>query len=234
MSWEKPKFRRDGLVNVDHMLGPFEKYDRGSQKWAEAIAAHLQHSVDIALRNGDPVSVLIVLKEAVLKDQHPWEVWPEEANGNPEAWVRMVTGKGWDEVAYIVKTRKGEAAWKPFEDALSLWQAEHRTWQAQPREGGRFTVDSVTTDGVTVVSDDARGIRRRLVKRSLAGDEQAADLVKQLTAGEITVNQAAIAAGMRSRYFRVPLTDDPAKVAASIRRHLTPDQITALVEALLA
>ena len=118
MAWQKPKFRRDGLVNVDHMLGPFEKYDRGSQKWAEAIAAHLQHSVDIALRNGDPVSVLIVLKEAVRKDQQPWEVWPEEANGDPEAWIRMVTGKSWAEVANIITTRKGPAAWGPIAQML--------------------------------------------------------------------------------------------------------------------
>lgn len=49
-----------------------------------------------------------------------------------------------------------------------------------------------------------------------------------------SVRAAAIAAGIIKPVPIVRLVDDPAKVAASIKKHLSPEQITALVEALLA
>ena len=45
---------------------------------------------------------------------------------------------------------------------------------------------------------------------------------------------AAIAAGIIKPVPIVRLVDDPAKVAANIKKHLSPEQITALVEVLLA
>jgi hypothetical protein len=235
MTWQRPKFTTDGLVNVNHMLGPWEQYDRGSERWAEAIAAQLQHSVQRTVRDGDPVSVLLVLEEAFKESPHPWAVWPEEANGNPEVWVRLVTGKNWQDVEHLIRTRKGAEAWEPFAHALAQWEAEHRRPGAPDKNQNAAcgkTNPSDTGDGRD--DESARGIRRRLLKRANDGDEQASSLVEQLTAGRLTVNQAAIAAGMRQRYFRVPLADDPAKVAASIKKHLSPEQITALVEVLLA
>jgi hypothetical protein len=221
MPWKRPKFTTDGLVNVNHMLGPWEQYDRGSERWAEAIAAQLQHSVQRTVRDGDPVSVLLVLEEAFKESPHPWAVWPEEANSNPEVWVRLVTGKNWQDVEHLIRTRKGPEAWEPFAHALAQWEAEHRTHGGDRSKSGDTTLEQC-------ISNEARGIRRRLLKRANDGDEQASSLVEQLTAGRLTVNQAAIAAGMRQRYFRVPLTDDPAKVAASIKRHLSAEQIAAL------
>lgn len=226
MSWQRPKFTADGLVNVNHMLGPWEQYDRGSERWAEAIAAQLQHSVQRTIRDGDPVAVLLVLDEAFKESPHPWTVWPEEAKGNPETWVRMVTGKSWKDVEHLVRTRKGPEAWEPIAAELARWEAEHRTHGGDRSNGSDTPVDEDRDH------TEARGIRRRLLKRANAGDDQAAALVEQLTTGQLTVNQAAIAAGMRQRYFRVPLVDDPAKVAAAIRRHLDQQQITALVEEL--
>jgi len=49
-----------------------------------------------------------------------------------------------------------------------------------------------------------------------------------------SVRAAAIAAGIIKPVPIVRLVDDPAKVAASIKKHLSPEQITALVEVLLA
>lgn len=236
MSWQRPKFTADGLVNVNHMLGPWEQYDRGSERWAEAIAAQLQHSVQRTIRDGDPVAVLLVLDEAFKESPHPWSVWPEEAKGNPETWVRLVTGKSWKDVEHLVRTRKGPEHWEPIAAELARWEAEHRTWgiEDRPREPtGRFASVCDTHPGDTEDKHSAPGIRRRLLKRANAGDDQAAALVEQLTTGQLTVNQAAIAAGMRQRYFRVPLVDDPAKVAAAIAKHLEPAQIHALCEALL-
>lgn len=228
MSWQRPKFTADGLVNVNHMLGPWEQYERGSEKWAEAIAAHLQHSMQRTLRDGDPVSVLLVLDEAFKESPHPWTVWPEEAKGNPETWVRLVTGKSWKDVEHLVKTRKGDEAWGPIAAELARWEPSHVKRGRPSKENV-----SVTDNNAHANRESARGLRRRLQKRANAGDDQAAALVEQLTTGQLTVNQAAIAAGMRQRYFRVPLVDDPVKVAAAIAKHLQPAQIHALCEALL-
>lgn len=238
MSWERPKFTPDGLLNVSSMLGPWEQYERGSERWAEAVAAHLQHSVRRVVDDGDPVSVLIVLEEAILRDPHPWTVWPEEAKGSPEAWVRMVTGHGWDDVARLVTTRKGPKAWEPFAQALTKWEAEHRNPGApkgnQNAAKGKQKTNGSDTSNCSEDRDhtQARGIRRRLQKRADAGDEQAAELVDQLSSCAITVNQAAIAAGMRRRYFRVPVSSDPDAMAAAIRRHLSEEQVNQLVAAL--
>jgi hypothetical protein len=49
-----------------------------------------------------------------------------------------------------------------------------------------------------------------------------------------SVRAAAIAAGIIKPVPIVRLVDDPAKIAASIKKHLSPEQITALVEVLLA
>jgi hypothetical protein len=238
MSWQRPKFTSDGLVNVNHMLGPWEQYDRGSEKWAEAIAAQLQHSVERTIRDGDPVSVLLVLEEAFKESPHPWTVWPEEAKGNPEAWVRMVTGKSWRDVEHLVKTRKGADAWEPIAAELARWEAEHRT--AGAPEGNQNAACGKTTGGVTPGCPEPRdnksapGIRRRLLKRAKDGDDQAAELIEQLTAGQLTVNQAAIAAGMRQQYFRVPLVHDPPRVAAAIAKHFNREELKALCETLLS
>ena len=231
MSWVQPRFAPDGQLILSPMIGPWEQYEHGSEKWAEAVATHLQLSVRRSLNDGDPVSVLIVLGEAVLSGSQPWTVWPEEAKGNPDTWVRLVTGHGWKDIAHLVKTRKSEDAWRPFENALARWESEHRTPAAQSRKGGRFTVDSVITDGVTVVSDDTRGIRRRLAKRAGANDAHAIELVAQLESGAITPNQAAIAAGMRAEYLRVPKSD-PARAAASIVERMERNWCIALATAI--
>jgi hypothetical protein len=231
MSWTQPRFTPDGQVIVSPMVGPWDQYEKGSAKWAEAIAAHLQGTCRRTQDPTDPKRITMVLKEALFSDPPPWKVWPEEAKGNPEVWVRMVTLLTWEEVKGLVISRLDDHAWEPFETALSLWEVDHRC-HGGDRKSQAFKSGVTTLDPCE--SNEARGIRRRLQKRAKAGDEQATALVEQLATGQLTVNQAAIAAGMRQRYFRVPLVDDPAKVAAAIRKHLTPEQLTHLVEALLA
>ena len=223
MSWVQPRFAPDGQLILSPMIGPWEQYEHGSEKWAEAVATHLQLSVRRSLNDGDPVSVLIVLGEAVLSGSQPWTVWPEEAKGNPETWVRLVTGPGWKDIAPLVKTRKSEDAWRPFENALARWEAEHRT------HGGDRSKPGVT--GVDRDDDSARGIRRRLQKRADANDAHAIELVAQLGSGAITPNQAAIAAGMRAEYLRVPKSN-PARAAASIVERMERNWCIALATAI--
>lgn len=57
------------------------------------------------------------------------------------------------------------------------------------------------------------------------------DLAEQVLAGEISPHRAAIAAGFRKKTITVAI-DDPERIAATLRRHLTPEQVAALKEAL--
>jgi len=236
MSWVQPRFAPDGQLILSPMIGPWEQYEHGSEKWAEAVATHLQLSVRRSLNDGDPVSVLIVLGEAVLSDTKPWTVWPEEAKGNPETWVQLVTGQRWEDIAHLVKTRKGADAWEPFAQALQKWEAhpEHGRKPGNPTGANQYS--GGTGSDTSSSSDErdhteARGIRRRLQKRADAGDQQAAELVSQLTAGDISVNQAAIAVGMRAEYLRVPKAD-PTKAAASIVERMDRHWCIALAAAI--
>ena len=123
-------------------------------------------------------------------------------------------------------------AWNEISGAIAEWEAKKRTWKAQPRESGRFAAPCDTRDGGRVQDDQsAQGLRRRLYKRANEGDSEAAALIRQLGTGEITVNQAAIAAGMRAKYIRVP-DDEPDRVAESLVRRKGPEWAAQLAAAL--
>jgi hypothetical protein len=240
MSWVRPRFTPDGKVIVNPMIGPWEKYERGSRQWAEAVVAHLQHSCSRTQDISDLKWMLAALKEACFADPAAWTVWPEEAKDDPRRWIEMATLCTWDDLAAVVQSRLGKDEWKPFAQALANWEAEYRTSgapegnQNAAKEKPKTTLCDTEDCSGPPDWESAPGIRRRLLKRARAGDDQAVMIVEQLQAGVLSVNQAAIAAGMRQRYFRVPDTDDLAKVAAALRKHLAPEQCRALADALLA
>jgi len=63
-------------------------------------------------------------------------------------------------------------------------------------------------------ADDAQGIRRRIQRRAIAGDDQAQAIVDKLATGELSPNAAAIAAGMREQYIRI--SPSPSKAAKGL------------------
>ena len=200
------QFTPNGLVIFRPMIGPWDRHPVGSFEWAEAVSDHVQFNYQKLIQDGRPKQLVEVLREAIENEPHPWEVFPEEANGNPEEWMRLVTGVGWGEIEAEVKRRDPDA-WPAFAEKQAQWEAEHRT------HGGDRS--NVSDTDVERDQESARGIRRRIQKRANDGDEQAIELVSQLTTGDITVNQAAIAAGMRQHYIRLR-TDQPTKAAESI------------------
>lgn len=208
----------DGPIILSPMLGEWEQYPPGSELWAKSVSMHIQRDYWHIQRDGSVAPLIRVLRVALTAEKPPWEVWPAEAKGNPEAWVKLITGDDWNTISALLRHGDPEA-WREISDALARWEVEHRTEKEaaaqKNRDGkGRFLhLDVSHPDGRDHVS--ARGLQRRLYKRASAGDEQAAALVEQLAAGSISVNAAAIAAGMRPRYLRVP-DDDPAKAAASL------------------
>jgi hypothetical protein len=207
------QFTPDGVLILSPMIGPWDRHEAGSPQWAEALAMHLQHNYKKLLHDGTTSALAQVLREALNSSPHPWEVYPPQAKGDPERWMRLVTGCGWGEIEEQM-TRRNPEVWREI-------AVKQMDWEAHP-EHGRTHGGDRRSEGFKVCATDverdqesARGIRRRLQKRANAGDEHAAELVSQLTAGDITVNQAAIAAGMRQQYIRVR-TDNPAKAAASV------------------
>jgi hypothetical protein len=152
------------------------------------------------------------LVRAVNTDYRPWEHWPEEARGNPDKYFRLVIGCSWAEARQVVIGQGGEEGmqWvRVIDGALQEWEALNRKRTGRPRK----EVVSVTHD-ISTDQQSARGIRRRLQKRAIAGDDQAQEIVAKLAVGEISPNAAAIAAGMREKYIRI--SPSPSKAAKSL------------------
>ena len=129
----------------------------------------------------------------------PWEHWPLEANESPDKYFRLVIGCSWDEARRLVigqAGKEGEQWVRVIDGALQEWEAEHRK-----HGGDRSNV--CDTDDDPRDQESARGIRRRIQKRAIAGDDQAQAIIAKLATGELSPNAAAIAAGMREQYIRL-------------------------------
>jgi hypothetical protein len=221
------QFTPTGVLILSPMIGPWDRHEVGSQQWAEAVAMHLQHNYRKLLQDGTTSALVQVLREALNSSPHPWDVYPPQAKGDPERWMRLVTGAGWKEIQAEMERRDPEA-WKAIAMRQAEWEAKHRPDGRPSNETGCGTPSSDERD-----NQSARGIRRRLQKRANAGDEQAMELVSQLAAGDTTVNQAAITAGMRKRYIRVPATTAE-DAAVSLIRRMGAGWAHQLAEALIA
>lgn len=100
-----------------------------------------------------------------------------------------------------------------------------------PALAPKGTNQYVRSDGGdnNVMSTERQGNDPEYAIRRLKRDRP--DLAEQVLAGEISPHRAAIAAGFRKKTITVAI-DDPERIAATLRRHLTPEQVAALKEAL--
>ena len=168
MRYVQPKFTPDGQLITDVMLGTYDSYPVGSRLWAEALAMHVQHDHERMMRDGNPRHLCKVITDALTAEPPPWEIYPEEAKGNPESWIRMVTLASWDEVREAVEGR-APGAWREIGDHLAQWEAEHRKPGAPEGNQNAAASCGETTGGDTPDCSEprdhksARGIRRRLV-----------------------------------------------------------------------
>lgn len=215
----------DGPIILSPMLGPWQQYDPGSVQWAKAIALHFQSNYWHIQRDGSVAPLVRIIRTALEAETPPWSVWPEEVKGDPKRWVKRITGDDWDTVGTLLRHGDPEA-WNEISGAIAQWEAVNRTV-------GRPSKEIPSDTGNLVERDDesAQGLRRRLYKRANSGDGEAAALIRQLGDGTITVNQAAIAAGMRAKYLRVP-DDEPSRVAESLVRRKGVDWAAQLAAAL--
>lgn len=97
------RFGPTGRLILSPMLGPWDRYEPGSEQWAEALAMHIQVDYRRLRHEGSTGYLVKAITEAVTADPPPWTVFPEEAKGNPEAWMRMVTGESWADVEAAVR-----------------------------------------------------------------------------------------------------------------------------------
>jgi hypothetical protein len=203
------KLGANGRIVFSAFLGPHSSYPEDSEERHIAFSRSVQSEFD-RMQFAHPKGFATLLVKAVNTDYRPWEHWPEEAKGNPDKYFRLVIGCSWAEARRVVIGQGGEEGmqWvRVIDGALQEWEAKFR------KHGGDRSNGGDTPDGPRD-HKSARGIRRRIQKRAIAGDDQAQEIVAKLATGELSPNAAAIAAGMREKYIRIsPL---PSKAAKSL------------------
>lgn len=187
-----------------------------------------------------------------------WRNYPSEAFGRPchfDEFTDFLThpdGLGWPTVPEVLKMieivsqcnpppapRKNEPADPPItewakkarqalEPHATVVSAGAKRAQPQPSLG----TNQHSEGGCDDVTPLDRGNSQAYLLRRLARD--APDVLERVKAGEFTsARAAAIEAGIIRPVPTVRLVDDPAKVAAAIKKHLTSDQLVQLAQALL-
>ena len=204
------KLNRNGRIVFNPLMGPYNSYPQGSQEWHVAFSRSVQSEFD-RMQFAHPKDFAMLLVKAVNTDYRPWEHWPTEAEKSPDKYFRLVIGCSWDEARRLVIGQGGEEGmqWvRVIDGALQEWEAENRM------PGGDTTKVGDTYNALGWDATEARGIRRRIQKRAIAGDDQAQTIVAKLATGELSPNAAAIAAGMREQYIRI--SPSPPKAAKGL------------------
>jgi len=204
------KLGANGRIVFSAFLGPHSSYPEDSEERHMAFSRSVQSEFD-RMQFAHPKGFATLLVKAVNTDYRPWEHWPEEAKGNPDKYFRLVIGCSWAEARQVVIGQGGEEGmqWvRVIDGALQEWEAENT-----PKGRPALNV-SVTDNKAHATRESAAGLRRRLQKRAIAGDDQAQAIVAQLATGELSPNAAAIAAGMREKYIRI--SPSPSKAAKNL------------------
>ena len=207
------ELNKNGRIVFNPFMKPYNSYPTGSEEWHAAFSRSVQSEFD-RMQFAHPKDFALLLVKAVNTDYRPWEHWPEEAKGSPDKYFRLVIGCSWDEARRLVIGQGGEEGmqWvRVIDGALQEWEAENRKRTGRPKGTSEVVCD---THDLTKDGHCSRGIRRRLQKRAVAGDDQAQAIVAKLATGELSPNAAAIAAGMREKYIRI--SPSPTKAAKSL------------------
>jgi hypothetical protein len=207
------KLNRNGRIVFNPLLGPYNSYPEGSEQWHVAFSRSVQSEFD-RMQFAHPKDFAMLLVRAVNTDYRPWEHWPLEAGESPDKYFRLVIGCSWDEARRLVigqGGKEGEQWVRVIDGALQEWEAKNRKRTGRPRGGLKVVCD---TDDIPRDQESVQGIRRRIQKRAIAGDDQAQAVVAKLATGELSPNAAAIAAGMREQYIRI--SPSPSKAAKGL------------------
>ncbi len=105
-------------------------------------------------------------------------------------------------------------------DLLRLWRQARKGKPGRPKKGAKNNPDS----GSNIGHDETPLAAERLAR-------DAPDEYEAVRRGEKTINAAARAAGIRPHRISVRL-DRPESIAASLRKHMPPDQLAELARLL--
>lgn len=158
---------------------------------------------------------------------------PELGYDSPEAFLREELQLDPDLVNRVVGWLEQEQPTEavPLELAMKAAQAQplaHHGEIGNGRADESRVAYSHSKPARQLSSDSQERILRRLAR-------DAPEILERVKAGEFkSARSAAIAAGIIRPVPTVRLVDDPQRVADAIRRHLSPEQIIKLAEALLA
>lgn len=151
---------------------------------------------------------------------------PELGYDSTEAFLRQELELDPDLVNRVVGWLEQEQPTEAVPLALAAAAA-----QAQPQPS--LGTNQHSEGGSDNVRPSSHGNSQAYLLRRLARD--APEILERVKAGEFkSARAAAIEAGIIRPVPTVRLVDDPVKVAAAIKRHLTRDQLVELVEALMA
>lgn len=151
---------------------------------------------------------------------------PELGYDSTEAFLRQELELDPDLVNRVVGWLEQEQPTEAVPLALAAAAA-----QAQPQP--TLGTNQHSEGGCDQITPSGRGTSQVYLLRRLARD--APEILERIKAGEFkSARAAAIEAGIIKPAPTVRLVDDPVKVAAAIKRHLTRDQLVELVEALMA
>jgi len=154
-----------------------------------------------------------------------WDQLCEEVFGRPAEWVEQLVH------GVRVLHQRGNRGAVTAEQAL---EAKAQAAKAQPLAehrrptAGEQEANKVANGHSKPINQLSSNSQERILRR-IARDQP--ELLDQIGPDKPhrSARAAAIAAGIIKPVPTVRLVDDPAKVAASIRRHLSQDQIAALV-----
>jgi hypothetical protein len=123
------ELNKNGRIVFNPFLKPYDAYPHGSEEWHVAFSRSVQSEFD-RMQFAHPKDFALLLVKAVNTDYRPWEHWPEEAQGSPDKYFRLVIGCSWDEARRLVIGQGGEEGmqWvRVIDGALQEWEAKHRT-----------------------------------------------------------------------------------------------------------
>ena len=183
---------------------------QGSRPWAVAVSRELKSTLHDLDSNASHAQFFLGLAE----DKGAWRALGYASFGMFLAGELDVT----EDFAAAVKTAPKD---KPIRELITDLKEGERL-----REVGRPPADKNVCNTNNTSGSTAEHHLKRLIRDADADPSKAA-LLAQIEAEEISVNQAAIAAGYRKRMLSVAI-EDPEAVARSLKKHMGPEQLEAL------
>lgn len=191
----------------------------GTRPWVDTLVSNGRRYADFTEKDVRP----LVDRYRQLKEHEAWQVWlPDE----PKTLERFCTEAFGYSAEFLETMDRGVQVLdgQGHEGPIS----EQQALAALKENGGDRRSAEFQSDNITL-KDGGRGTSETYILRRLKRDRP--DLAELVLDGKVTARAAGIAAGFIPRMASVPI-DDPDRLAATLRRRLTPAALDRLRELL--